>query len=103
MPKPPTPTPTVMSILRPAARAALVALVVLVGALVGLTAFGAISPSTAAGVLCGALVGGAIAIGGAVHRMRSSSDARGSAATRRSEVEDAAVLDRLEPLDREVR
>ena len=75
----------------------------LVGALVGLTAFDAISPSTAAGVLCGALVGGAVVIGGTVHRTRSAPDARGSAASRRSEAEDAAVLDRLEPLDREVR
>jgi len=98
-----TPAPTVMSVLRRAVRPGLVALAALVAGLTCLTAFGAISPTTAAGVLCGAVVGGAVAIGGAVHRMRSSSDARGSAATRRSEVEDAAVLDRLEPLDREVR
>ena len=100
---PRTRTSIAASVLRPAARSLLVLLGAFVGALVGLTAFGAISPTTAAGVLCGALVGGAVVIGGTVHRMRSTPDARGSASTRRSQAEDAAVLDRLVPLDREVR
>jgi len=100
-----TSTSTAAAFLRPAARPGLVVLGGLVGALVGLTAFGAISPSTAAGVLCGALFAAAVVIGGAIlpNRKRFAPHARRSAAARRSEAEDAAVLDRLEPLDREVR
>jgi len=89
------------AILRPAARPILVAFGVLVGAVVGLTAFGAISLSTAAGVVCGAPFGAGIAIGVAMrsYRRRSAPDAHHNAAARRRDVEEAAVLDRLEPLD----
>jgi len=97
-------TSIVTSVLRPAARPLLVVFGVLAAALVGLTAFGAISVSTAAGVVCGALFGAAV-IGGAIllNRKRFAPHARHSAAIHRSDAEDAAVLDRLEPLDREVR
>lgn len=89
------------AVLRPAARPILVALGLLVGAVVGLTAFGAISLSTAAGVVCGAPFGAGIAIAVAMrsYRRRSAPPARRSAATRRGEATDAAALDRLEPLD----
>ncbi len=85
------------AILRPVARPLLVAL----GVVVALTAFGAISLSTAAGVVCGASFGAGIAIAVTIrsNRRRSASHARGNPATRRGDATDAAVLERLEPLD----
>ncbi len=85
------------AILRPAARPLLVAL----GVVVGLTAFGAISLSTAAGVVCGASFGAGIAIAVTMrsNRRPSAPDAHHNAAARRRDAEEAAALERLEPLD----
>ena len=95
-----TSTSTATSSLRRAARPVLVGLGALVGALVGLVAFGAITLSTAAGFLCGVLIGPVVVIGGKllINRKRITRQARPVAA-HRSEADDAAVLERLEPLD----
>lgn len=73
-----TATSTAASFFRPAVRPGLVAFGVLSATLVGLTAFGAVSPSTAAGVVCGALFTMLVVVGGAILPNRKHFVCRGA-------------------------